>query len=154
MVSAILRHHIDHTLGWEPKPKTKGTKRNRLDQEWQWSINERGARYNQKFQVNASPYIAAFGDSYTFGDEVNDDNTWEYYLSLQLKRYVANYGVGGYGTDQALLRYQKKLNEGLRPTFAILGIYQSNFNRVVNRFRPFYNVNTGFKLGFKPEFTL
>jgi len=64
---------------------------------------------------------------------------------------VANYGVGGYGTDQALLRYKKKLDEGLRSTIAILGIHEENFNRVINRFRPFYKTYTGLKLGFKPR---
>lgn len=141
---------FDRTLGWEPKPNSKKTEKNRIDQEVQWSIDEFGARRNPKFGASISPYIAAFGDSFTFGAEVNDDNTWEYYLSILLNRYVANYGVGGYGTDQALLRFKEKLAEGLRPTFAILGIYEENFKRVLNRFRPFYKTHTGLKLGFKP----
>jgi hypothetical protein len=141
---------FDRTLGWEPKPNTKKTERNRLDEKVQWSIDKFGARRNPKFRASLSPNIATFGDSFTFGAEVNDDNTWQYYLSILQKHYVANYGVNGYGTDQALLRYKEKLDEGLRPTFAILGIYEENFKRVLNRFRPFYKTYTGLKLGFKP----
>lgn len=150
----LTRYYLttfDKTLGWEPKPNTKGIAKNRLGKEWQWSFDEFGVRRNSKFKTSLSPYIATFGDSFTFGAEVNDDNTWEYYLSILLQRYVANYGVGGYGTDQALLRYKEKLHEGLRPSFAIFGIYEENFKRVLNRFRPFYKTYTGLKLGFKPR---
>ena len=49
---------------------------------------------------------SAFGDSMTHGDEVTDDEAWLHRLSERLGCNVQNFGVGGYGLDQAALRYE------------------------------------------------
>ena len=49
--------------------------------------------------------LACFGDSFTFGDEVQD--AWCYPAMLEQRNpglEALNYGVGAYGTDQALLQ--------------------------------------------------
>ena len=46
----------------------------------------------------------AFGDSYTFCRQVKDNETWEEIISKKKKTFVANYGVGNYGLDQAFLK--------------------------------------------------
>ncbi|MBS0222573.1 MAG: hypothetical protein JSR91_17735 [Proteobacteria bacterium] len=48
--------------------------------------------------------ILAVGDSYTYGDEVTDLETWPAHLQALTGRRVLNAGVSGYGFDQTVLR--------------------------------------------------
>lgn len=53
------------------------------------------------------PYdVLTVGDSFTFGDQVSDHETWPYCLEHQSGMIVANAGVPGYGAAQAVLRAQ------------------------------------------------
>lgn len=63
---------------------------------------------------------SAFGDSMTHGDEVKDDEAWVHRLSEQLGCNVQNFGIGGYGLDQAVLRYEMHIPPG---NFVILGLF-------------------------------
>ncbi len=141
----------DPQLGWQYKSNFSKSGENSAGELWRWSTDEFGARLNPNFGASLTPYIATFGDSWTFGDEVDDDETWQHFLSNKLGTNVSNYGVNAYGTGQALLRFKDKLNAGLSPKIVILGIFEDNFKRVLNRFRPFYFAKTGLKLGFKPR---
>lgn len=38
--------------------------------------------------------------------EVNDNETIQYFLSNLTNSFVSNYGVGNYGLDQAVLRFE------------------------------------------------
>ncbi len=57
------------------------------------------------------PPLLALGDSFTFGDEVDDDDTWPARLERRLGRRVWNAGVFGYGLDQVVLRAERLLDE-------------------------------------------
>jgi len=97
--------------------------------------------------------IAAFGDSFTHADDVPNEATWEAVLeSLDPRLEVLNFGVSGFGPDQAYLRYRL---EGVRyhPDVVLLGFMSENINRLVNTFRPFYIPNTSLPLA-KPRFEL
>ncbi|HTR86431.1 MAG TPA: SGNH/GDSL hydrolase family protein [Reyranella sp.] len=48
--------------------------------------------------------VLAVGDSYTYGDEVSDLETWPSHLQAILGKRVLNGGVSGYGFDQSVLR--------------------------------------------------
>lgn len=52
------------------------------------------------------PTLALLGDSFTFGDEVSDDETWAWQLRERSGTTVHNLGVLGYGLDQMLLRWE------------------------------------------------
>jgi len=71
----------------------------------------------------------AFGDSFTHASEVADDETWSYQLSNLLGCGVDNYGVGGYGQDQALLRYERIRKVKGREEFVIVAVYQEMLRR-------------------------
>ena len=72
--------------------------------------------------------ILAVGDSFTFGDQVNDWETWPAHLSRFLGVNVVNAGVFGYGLGQIYLRavewLEKNTADGL-----ILGIIPDDINR-------------------------
>lgn len=98
--------------------------------------------------------IAAFGDSFVHGTDMTNAQTWESVVEREHPGWrVLNFGVGAYGTDQALLRYEKE-GRAFRPRLVILGVLSENPLRNVNVFRPFYNLGeTGFPL-VKPRFIL
>lgn len=50
------------------------------------------------------PIVLAVGDSYTYGEEVGDDETWPAFLQAKLAQPVVNGGVSGFGFDQIVLR--------------------------------------------------
>jgi hypothetical protein len=80
--------------------------------------------------------ISTYGDSFTYGSEVRDEDTWQTFLAKRLGTNVVNFGVGGYGTDQAYLKYDLQGRPGVR--IAMLCLWPENINRVVNIYRPFY----------------
>jgi hypothetical protein len=67
-----------------------------------------GVRVNASFEppINREPTLAV-GDSYTFGDDVSDNETWPACLERQWHTRVVNGGVFGYGAAQAVLRAQQ-----------------------------------------------
>lgn len=138
-------------LGWDNKPGSGQALHNVAGESWSYSIDRDGARAGNPY-ADGKPEILTYGDSFTQGDEVNDDKTWQVYLSRMLKQYVTNYGVGGYGSVQALLKFELHLASGRRASKAILGIHEFNIARVMNGFRPFAIARSGAKLGFKPAF--
>jgi len=79
---------------------TKGTRSNGLG--WPSHDNPRSV------PMEAGPICAsAFGDSFTFGLEVEDGETWIHLLSRRFGCTIRNYGIGGYGFDQAVLRAER-----------------------------------------------
>lgn len=80
--------------------------------------------------------VAAFGDSFTHGDDVPNPETWTARLEGPGLE-VLNFGVPGYGFDQAYLRY---LADGrrFRPHVVLIGLYAEDVNRGLNVWRPFY----------------
>jgi hypothetical protein len=81
--------------------------------------------------------IATYGDSFCYCADVGDPETWQTYLGETLGAGTLNFGVAGYGTDQAYLKYE--LNAaGARAPVAMLCILPDDINRIVNVFRTFY----------------
>lgn len=96
-----------------------------------------------------SDLIASYGDSFTNCAEVPDHETWQTFLGSVVKRNVLNYGVNGFGTDQAYLLYSRHTN--LQAPIVMLCIFPENINRVVNVYRTFYIYNDPLCLT-KPRF--
>ena len=133
--------YFDTDLGWVFKPTTTSIRYTTFD--------ERGARRSLEAPQSVGRWLAAYGDSFTFGEDVADDQTWPAYLSKILGLPVDNYGVAGYGPDQALLRLERHLKAGRKPAAAILGILSENIARVVNVYRHYY-ITTSEVMNFKP----
>ena len=156
---------------WRPQMEeivaADGTWYQRIDPELGWitipgattddaAITASGIRAARDYAATPPPgvvRIAAFGDSFVHGDEVATGETWTAALERALPRVeVLNYGVGGYGLDQALLRYER---EGARmaPHVVLVGVITDDVLRGVNVFRPFFAPTTGHVLT-KPRFLL
>jgi hypothetical protein len=81
---------------------------------------------------SASTRIALIGDSYTFAQDVSFEESWGYQLERHLgKDYqVLNFGVMGYGIDQAYLRYMKEVRPW-HPDVVIFGFIEHNLDRAM-----------------------
>ena len=64
----------------------------------------RGERYYDYQKPKDKLRILILGDSFTFGDEVSDNETWPAVLEKIANKKVVNGGVFGYGIDQSFLR--------------------------------------------------
>lgn len=98
--------------------------------------------------------VSLFGDSFTFSSEVDDEFAWGNRLAEKLDCPVSNYGVGGFGSDQAYIRYITK-NE--RTPVVFLNHLSENVMRNVTQFRALiigYDNVKGIALPVKPRFYL
>jgi hypothetical protein len=97
--------------------------------------------------------IVAVGCSFTFGQEVADDESWAAQLELlRADLELANLGVGAYGIDQALLRYVRD-GRPLAGDEVWLGLFPSAALRVTTLYRPAQR-HWAFIARFKPRFVL
>ena len=144
-------HQFDPVLGWSIRPNSRVE-----NDEILYVSNDIGIRAMRHYDESPPPgviRVAAFGPSYVHGDEVAYESTWEYHIEdLRPDLEVMNWGVNGYGTDQAFLRYQIQ-GVTYSPHIVIIGFEEENQDRNVNRFRPFYAFGTGIPLT-KPMFVL
>ena len=74
--------------------------------------------------------IALIGDSFTFGEDVNYEESWGYFLGKELgsEFQVLNFGVSGYGLDQMFLRYEKDVRRW-KPRIVIFGFISHDTER-------------------------
>ena len=124
-----------------------------IDQGWHdiENIDGSGARRLPAFPDPLTPTcIALYGDSFTWGAEVDDEHTWANVLAKRAGCRVASWGVRGYGTDQAFLRFRGNRFE--KPRIVLLGIFSEDITRNVNRYRAL--IQPRFRYGFKPRFEL
>lgn len=97
-------------------------------------------------------WISLYGDSYTFGlYNTEPAGAWANQLAELGERRVKNYGLGGYGSDQAHLRYV--LNEGDRAEVVILGHMSEDVTRNLTRCVDFKAGGT-LTYGLKPRYVL
>lgn len=150
--SQALRKFIDYSfdphLGWVRRPDSSGVENGRKGP-ITFHIDSLGSRANTF--GNSPPVVAAFGDSYAFCRQVEDDETWEAQLSRQEGFGVLNFGVGNYGVDQALLRYERmELPDTVR--VVVMGFVPETICRVQSYWKHYLEFGNIF--AFKPRFAL
>lgn len=137
---------FDPVLGWSLKPNSQTDN---------YRSNAQGLRAEKDYLPTPPAgitRIATFGDSFTHGDEVTNKDTFQHQMeALDESIEVLNFGVGGYGPDQAYLRY-RKIGAELNPHIVLIGFSPMDTFRAVNVFRPFFDPRTGVPLA-KPRFT-
>lgn len=143
---SLRRDRFDPQLGWHYRRGYTGTNER---------ITEAGLRGDRDYDTvlpDSGLRVAAFGDSFVFGMEVGYQHSWAWQLEQSDHRLeVLNYGVGGYGTDQALLRYRAE-GDTYRPEIVLIGFAPVNLGRNVNRYRRF--LSTREAPWVKPRFLL
>jgi len=137
----------DSELGWSILPNGRSEL---------YRANSMGIRGDREYASAPAPgvlRVTAFGDSFTHGTDVANEDTWEAIIeSMSPSTEVLNFGVGAYGLDQALLRYRRD-GRGLHAQVVLIGFLSENINRSVSVFRPFYVHRTGAPFA-KPRFRL
>jgi hypothetical protein len=144
----FLDDSFDSRLGWVRKPDSSGIERGQKG-DIKFHIDSSGSRSNRFAKL--SPSLAAFGDSYVFCRQVEDDETWEAQLSDQNEMGVLNYGVGNYGADQALLRYEgMTLPSSVQ--VVVIGFVPETICRIQSCWKHYLEFGNTF--AFKPRFVL
>ena len=142
----------DETLGWTHRPHT-------VRDQGRLTVNGAGLRSQREYSqtpLSDTLRVALFGDSFTTGGGISDDETYGHQLEVKLNQAgirteVLNFGVGAYGMDQAFLRWQK-VGRDYAPDMVIFGFQSENLNRNVNIFRQLYR---SYGIPFsKPRFVL
>ena len=109
-----------------------------------------GARIDKSNFSKSKICIDMYGDSFTYGLEVENGDAWPSKLSEKLRCRVRNFGVVGYGTDQAYLRYQ--YHSGEYPKIVVLNHLSEDILRNINQFHNLLYPNAEF--GLKPRFII
>lgn len=133
--SYLKRHHP--RLGWMPSPA---------------NVDSEGSRPIPAFldPGRSRDCVSLYGDSFTESAWVDPEHAWSNVLSLLLNCRVANFGVSGYGTDQAYIRFLD--NHSDQAKVVILGFLSENVIRNVNQLRNLISNSTTCLL--KPRFIL
>lgn len=143
-VSSAYPVQFDSRLGWIPKARASGK-----DNVWgsKVTISEDSIRLNgTDYKVLSNkPLILAVGDSFVFGDEVSDNETWPSYLEKKLGVRVVNGGVCGYGIDQSYIRL-KKLLKKYNPDIILFGFTPDDIRRCglsvyIRVPKPYFSIN-------------
>ncbi len=120
----------DEILGWKPKPGkhlflpwSEGGGRTEL------TILDDGSRFNGQINSLKKQKIVFIGGSLTQGQAVDDTETFPWMLQKKINNYkIKNYGVGGYGGTQSLLKLKNIFEE------------QSNIKLVIYGFIPHHEI--------------
>lgn len=135
---------VDPVLGWVPKSNMRTPEHNTLDH---------GVRRNGTEATIRTGNVLAVGDSFTEGWEVDDDESWPAHLERMTGTPVVNAGVGGFGTDQILLRAEQMLPI-VRPKTLIVGMLDFDIERTeytsFHAPKPWFSVENGGGLRYHP----
>ena len=124
----------DPTKGWKSKPQLRDMK---VFDNKVLNTNSIGLRGRTEHAYGKHPEKRRFvilGDSFTFGDEVSDDETYAHYLQEMIPSAdIINMGVHGYGHDQMLILLKE---EGIKfqPDIVLLGFVVSDMPRNLVQF--------------------
>lgn len=129
-------YFVEHeTLGW-----TVGASRTSADRMYKSSAEGiRSAEQGVSFAASdPRRRIAFLGNSYAFAEEVPFEDSWGYFLerSLPAGSRVLNFGVPGYGVDQAWLRFRQDVVKW-NPTITVFAFVQDDIWRTGNAY-PFF----------------
>jgi len=125
------------TRGWTLKPNLKDIS---VFKNKNLSSNSKGVRGKKEYSYSkpdGTIRILLIGDSYSFGEEVSDTETFAYYLEQSLDNVeVINLSIHGYGHDQMLL-YLKEEGIKYHPDIIMLGYIEDDKTRNTLSFRDY-----------------
>ncbi|HXK55947.1 MAG TPA: SGNH/GDSL hydrolase family protein [Gammaproteobacteria bacterium] len=114
----------DPRLGWRLKPNWFGSHKH-YDFDVEYRVNQFGLRGRLPAQPGARRY-AVIGDSFAFGQGVNDDRTFVHLLDeAGTAAEFLNFSVPGYSTDQQYLMIRDRVSL-FKPDVLVLVVYLGN----------------------------
>ena len=131
------RDIYDSSKGWVSKPNLSNMK---VFDGKILNTNSKGLRGKNEYlyaKDRDKVRILIIGDSFTFGDEVSDNETYSYYLQEMIPNAeIINFGMHGYGHDQILILLKE---EGIKyePDIIILGFISADMSRNLLNFRDY-----------------
>jgi hypothetical protein len=130
----------DPEIGW-PLPEQYGGK----------LLDVYGARPSPAFPDTTpeTSRVSLYGDSFTQSAS-SDEDAWGNVLARLSGWRVSNYGQGGYGTDQAFLRYVRNVAD--RSAYVVLGHLSEDILRNLTRNRDLLTYEMFY--AYKPRFVL
>ncbi len=140
---------VDPLVGRVPRPGLTG----RHPKGFTIHIDDDGTRSSGGTAVAPRPSTLVVGDSFAFGDEVSDEQSWPARLEQSRGRRVLNAGVPGFGLDQAVLR-ARELTATLAPDDIVVAFIPHDVRRCEMSFwsgnaKPWFDVVEG-KLRYHP----
>ena len=118
-----------------------------------YSIDKYGSRTNKVFLKRSNSDVSSYGDSLCFCRFVDDNKTWQYKLSKDLKKNIRNFGVGNHGLDQSFLKFKRNYEKKIdRPKKVIFLFGPETIRRNMSLWKHYYEF--GNYLNFKPAFLL
>ena len=140
---------FDAVLGWSPRPGSVQD-----GAQFDWAGSRVGTGPLPPAESDVDRMVALVGCSFTLGSEVGDQETWACGLDERWSgTRIGNFGVGGYGADQALLRYRRDVAP-LKPDEVWFGFFPHAALRVSSQFPQLYLRWRARTVLFKPRFSL
>lgn len=123
---AMIVRAPDAVRGWRNRPGSYDSPYGKV------TILADGSRATSRTPPQSDRKIVFIGGSFTFGQSVADEETfaWQLQGSDPSRRYL-NYGVGAYGSYQALLTLEELLAAGLPPDVVVYGYISHHQTRNV-----------------------
>jgi lysophospholipase L1-like esterase len=122
-------HYVYHSLlGHVPKPGLcrSGSANSTV------TIDGNGLRSTGERTSSDDGSVLAVGDSFTYGEEVSDSETWPAHFQRLTGRRVLNGGVSGYGFDQIVLRAEQ-LAAAHAPSIIVVSFIADDLRRMEMR---------------------
>ncbi len=148
-ISTFLKKTHNIYLGWNWKPNTTHKEKifHKTNKIYFGKFGERKGFKSFKRKNN----FASFGDSFVFCRYVNNNQTWQEYLTKFIKYNGFNFGVGNYGLDQIYLKYlNTKLPKNIKTVY--IGFVPETLSRCLCSWKHYHEFNNIY--GFKPKFSL
>lgn len=134
-------HRPHPTRGWAMKPSVSSTPAPGVT----YTTNAQGYRALYDYRNDPERYqVLILGDSFTFGDDLDDAKTWPALLQAEHPVLnVLNMAGSGFGIDQMLITLEEEI-DSYRPDLVIAAFITDDLGRAVLEFRDYA----------KPMFTL
>ena len=130
-----LTSDIDWEVGWLPPPH---------------ELSAAGYRLSPAGAGLATPCISLYGDSFTFGAEVAPEAAWGNVVTERLGCRVDNYGVPGYGTDQAYVYFRRQHQQAVDTAPVVIMSHLSE--NIVRNITQDYSLLYQAEVALKPRF--